>query len=98
MEILVVILERMNFPQNWVDLLLDGVSTSKLSFVLNGKIVGSVVSSRGLRQGCPLSPYLFILYAESLSSLIQKSKMDRKALGVRCCMSIPLISYLFFFL
>ncbi|KAI9160304.1 hypothetical protein LWI28_006978 [Acer negundo] len=90
------ILEKMEFPQKWVDLVLDCVATVGFSFVLNGKVMGSIVPSRGLRQGCPLSPYLFILCAEALSCLIRKSERDGRTLGVRCCRGSPLISHLFF--
>ncbi|KAK1554997.1 hypothetical protein Q3G72_020206 [Acer saccharum] len=87
---------KMNFPQNWIDLVRDCISTSSLSLLLNGKPVGKVIPSRGLRQGCPLSPYLFILCAEALSSLLQNSENNGRGLGVKCCRGSPLVSHLFF--
>ena len=48
------------------------VSTVRYHVIRDGKEIGPIVPSRGLRQGDPLSPYLFILYAEGLSSLIHK--------------------------
>ena len=90
------VLEKMNFPQKWVELVFDCVFPLKLSFILNGKLEGNISPSRGLRQGCPLSPYLFILCAKNLSSLIRKSKRDGRILGVRCCRGSPLISHLLF--
>ena len=39
---------------------------------INGKPKGHIIPTRGIRQGNPLSPYLFLLCAEGLSSLIKK--------------------------
>ncbi|KAK3229042.1 hypothetical protein Dsin_000923 [Dipteronia sinensis] len=44
-----VVMERMLFPHNWIKLVMDCISTSRLSFVLNGDNICSVVLSRGLR-------------------------------------------------
>lgn len=61
---------------------MDFVSTAKFSFVVNGGVVGEVVPHRGLRQGCPISPYLFLLCVECLSTLIRESEMDDSMTGI----------------
>ncbi|KAL5766636.1 hypothetical protein ACOSP7_017253 [Xanthoceras sorbifolium] len=86
----------MGFPGRWVSLIMDCISTVSFSFVINGKSAGRVFPSRGLRQGCPLSPYLFILCAEALSCMIQGAEQDGRVLGFRCCRGSPLVSHLFF--
>nr|XP_028964583.1 uncharacterized protein LOC114827108 [Malus domestica] len=53
-------------------------------------------SSRGLRQGDPLSPYLFIILGEVLSCMIQAAIDDKQLEGVRIGVSGPIISHLFF--
>ncbi|KAK3230847.1 hypothetical protein Dsin_002728 [Dipteronia sinensis] len=56
----------------WVRRIKAYVTTVSFSFLTNGKVYGSVVPTRGLRQGNTLPPYLYLLVTEGLSSLIQK--------------------------
>ena len=64
--------------------------------LFNGTVVGSVVHGRGLRQGFPLSPYLFIVYVEGLSAMIRDSEARGALLGCSVCRNAPSISHLFF--
>ncbi|XP_061999150.1 uncharacterized protein LOC133716455 [Rosa rugosa] len=68
----------------------------KYSFLVPGKPRGYVVPSRGLRQGDPLSPYLFLLGAEGLSTLL-KTKADLGVLpGISICEGAPMVNHLLF--
>uniref|UniRef100_A0A803PUS7 Reverse transcriptase domain-containing protein n=1 Tax=Cannabis sativa TaxID=3483 RepID=A0A803PUS7_CANSA len=58
----------------WIGVIMDCVMTLEYAFLVNGRPKGRVVSIRGLRQECPLSPYLFLFCAKSLSSLISHVK------------------------
>ncbi|KAL5857821.1 hypothetical protein ACOSQ3_005279 [Xanthoceras sorbifolium] len=89
-------MRKLGFPDRWINLILDCISSVSFSFVINGRVSGRICPSRGLRQGCPLSPYLFILCAEGFSSLISAAELHGKVLGFRCCRGSPLISHLFF--
>ena len=58
--------------------------------------MGSIKPSRGLCQGDPLSPYLFLLCALGLQSLLQKAKANDDIRGVAICRNGPRVSHLFF--
>ncbi|XP_031099768.1 secreted RxLR effector protein 78-like [Ipomoea triloba] len=64
-------LEKLGFTGRLVDLIMNYVTTVHYNILVNGKEAGTVVPSRGLRQGDCQSPYLFIICAEGLSILLQ---------------------------
>ena len=63
-------MKRMGFSQNWIGLVMKCISSISFSLIINGSVRGLIKPQRGLRQGCPLSPYLFITCAEVFSSLL----------------------------
>jgi hypothetical protein len=52
------------------------VSSTHLSVLINGSPLGFFKASRGLRQGYPLFPFLFLLVVESLSILVYADIVD----------------------
>jgi len=64
--------------------------------LVNGNVTSQIIPGRGLRQGDPLSPYLFIICAEGLSTLIRKDEAMGEINGVKICNNAPIISHLLF--
>ena len=90
------IMSRLGLPESWIDRVMTCVTSPTFSVRINGKAYGNVRPSRGIRQGGPSSPYLFLLCAEGFSSLLAKAEEDRQIHGVAICKRAPNISYLLF--
>jgi len=58
--------------------------------------VGHIVPGHDLREGDPLSPYLFIICAEVLSSLIREAERRNDIRSTMVCIDAPVISHLLF--
>ena len=89
-------MKRIGFGKRWRRVVMDCISTPRFPFLINGTIQGKVIPQRDLRQGCPLSPYLFLICAEGLSSLISQSERDGQLMDFACNRWGPRISHLLF--
>ena len=72
-EFLYQVMGRMGFSSRWMSWIKWCISTTSFLVLINGSPVGFFQSSRGLRQGDPLSPYLFVIGMEALSCLINRA-------------------------
>lgn len=75
------VLNQFGFHPTWVHWVMECVRSVSYSFLINGSAQGRVIPSRGIRQGDPLSPYLFILCSEVLSGLCLKAQTQGKMQG-----------------
>ena len=80
---LMKVLSKMGFGSRWMDWMWWCFSTAKFSVLINGAPAGFFPSSKGLRQGDPMSPYLFILGMEVLSALIRRAVQGNYISGCR---------------
>ena len=84
------VLLQLGFNLAWTNLIMQCIKTVTYYFLINGSAQGMVKPQKGIRQGDPLSPYIFILCSEVLSGLC------RKLQGIRVATSSPSINHLLF--
>jgi hypothetical protein len=89
-------MERLGFTHRWINGIMECVTTVRYSVKLNGTLLDSFLPSRGLRQGDPLSPFLFLFVADGLSALLHKDIQDNRLTPVKICRRAPGISHLLF--
>lgn len=68
----------MNIPDQFVKWIQVCLSTAAFSVSINGELEGFFPSTRGLRQGCALSPYLFVIAINVLSCLLNRAASSGK--------------------
>ena len=84
------------FPENLIKLIMSCVTSVSISLLLNGGSLEPFLPLRGIRQGSPLSPYLFILCMEFLGHLIEEKCAAKLWTSVKASRSGPTFSHLFF--
>eukprot|EP00253_Pinus_taeda_P017945 PITA_17945 len=77
------VLIAFGFDHDWVRWVMGLVTSSRFFILVNGLPSEMFTPSRGLRQGDPLSPFLFILMMEGLGRSIKQSKISRKIKGLQ---------------
>ncbi|XP_074308855.1 uncharacterized protein LOC141643553 [Silene latifolia] len=89
-------LRDMGFDDRWCNRVMLCVRSVTYAVTINGSYTECFKPQRGLRQGDPLSPYLFILCAEVFSSMIRREMEMGNLHGIRIAPVAPMVSHLFF--
>lgn len=87
---------EIGFPQEWVNFIMQCVSTVEYRVSINAEESESFKPTRGLRQGDPLSTYLLLLCTKGLNALLTHAEENGKISGVRVCTDAPPIINLLF--
>lgn len=88
------ILQLHGFSDKLCCLVSECISTPQFSVLINGAPTGFFPSSRGIRQGDPISPALFTIISDLLSRILAESKRARNLSGIKISCTSPLISHL----
>ena len=89
-------MKKLCFADEWIHWIMMCVLTVSYSFKLNREPVGLVYPKRGIRQGKPLSPFLFVLCAEGLLALFNLWEAQGRIQGVQVCNGAPSFHHLLF--
>ena len=87
---------RMGFDHKWVRLIMMCVTIANYEVLVNGNTTGKIFPTHGLRQGDPISPYIFLICAKALSSLLIKADIGGSLQGVPTSRRGSRINHLFF--
>ena len=90
------LLNSFGFGSKWLSWIKECISTATISVLINGSPSDQFRTERGIRQGDPLSPFLFNIVAEGLSILFRRAMAAGLVNGVRIGSSGPVLSYLQF--
>ena len=91
-----LLMRRMGFHETWVALMMECITTVSYFLLINGEPTSTIKPTRGIRQGDPLSPYLFFLCIEGLHGLLNKATTAGSIKGVSICRNGPWLTHLFF--
>ncbi|XP_043717887.1 uncharacterized protein LOC122665818 [Telopea speciosissima] len=83
-EFIEQLLLRFGFASHWVNMVMACLRSVTYRLVINGAVRGCVIPSRGIRQGDQLSPALFILCSQALSSVLEEVYHLKQCLEVYC--------------
>ena len=89
-------MKHMGFDSIWIGWIMTCISSVTYSVLINGSPEGHIVPQRGIRQGDPLSPYLFNLCAEVLSHMMNVAMSERSLGGIKISIQAPAVNHLLF--
>lgn len=90
------VLSTLGFHEKFVTWIMQCITTVRCSFLINDSFLGRVTPQREIRQGDPISPYIFILCSEVLSGLCLGAQQNGNLPGVKVATNSPRINHLLF--
>lgn len=95
-SLLFQILRSLGFHSKWIHMIKQCISMVSFSILLDGSPFGRFFPQRGLKQGDPLSPFLFTLGLEVMYRLLIKDELAGNIHGIKISQHSPLVSHLLY--
>ncbi|KAM0043465.1 putative RNA-directed DNA polymerase [Helianthus debilis subsp. tardiflorus] len=95
-KFVVNVLRQMGFQDKWCSWIFGVLSSAQASVLVNGSPTFEFKSDKGMRQGDPISPFLFMIVMEALSYLLDKACEVQILKGVHLPEDGPLVPHLFY--
>ncbi|XP_056692063.1 uncharacterized protein [Spinacia oleracea] len=95
-DFLLRILRAYGFPQHWINLIYQCISTVSYKVLINGHTSEQFKPKCGIRQGDPLSPFLFLFCMDILSRMLQLGNDLKQFKGISLTRGTPQMTHLFF--
>jgi len=90
-------LQQYGFHNRFIKLIMECITTTMYLVLVNGESAGMIKPTRGIRQGDPLSPYVFIQCMEVLSAMLSAATQKTKfGVGIKLCPAADRIPCLLF--
>eukprot|EP00253_Pinus_taeda_P014967 PITA_14967 len=90
------VLEAFGFCQDFINIIKACTDNVWIAPLVNGRPTEFFSATRGLRQGCPLSPFLYILLADSLSRKLSQEQHRGFIPGIRIVQEVPSVNHALF--
>ena len=81
-QFLAEIIKAFGVMEEWTNWVMNMVSSTFFSILVNGSPSSPFNVSRGIRQGDPLSPFLFIIAAKGIGRLLKRRQYENKIRGL----------------
>ena len=82
-EFLFYMMGRLGFCEKWVQWIRACLESATVSVLVNGSPTKEFKPTRGLRQGDPMAPFLFLIVAQGLSGLVKQATRKNLLSGIK---------------